>query len=388
MVRGSEGLRPEIKTSRDIIISRSRLLEDNHSKLADRLREEYKENKRAGRLRVLKACSDARFRCPDPTKYVTIKSIAGGGEIENAITSNAGVESGVVGSHFDGEIFVPGHMPTGCGGLGAKDDEMKKSKPVPIKGAGYYISKNVEHPDPLIQALITANKMTKIMGKPNIAVAQNHRNAEVFPVGVFLPGQPPITAVNLIDLFTKYDPEKIYEKGIPELERRLMPNMFQPFLDACGAQEKELLLAYPNYKQMMAVQNPRLVLLSTEIMSAKIRYPEICDFPGIVFKIHLSRKKIGNDVTIDPEELQKVINQADYPIPHAVEGVKEPNKGFSDTDLVLIETDKLSLSEEVASRLFKEERMREWISLPERCNQVLIAQTQDGITQIIEEFRP
>lgn len=383
----AETQHPEIaKSAENIVITRDTLLADNHSKAADNLRAEWMENKRAGSLYALDACGDARVRLTKPEKYVTLKSIAAGGVTEKSIIASAGIKFAVVASHFDGGIFALGHMPTGCGGLGAKDEALKGKNPTPIKGIGYYIAKKIHHPDPLIQALLSANKITKETKKPSLAVAQNHRNGRIFPFGAFSPGQNPICDVNLIDLFSKYDPEEIYAKGIPELERRRIPDVFKDFLDACDAQVKEMTLNYPNLTEMLKVQNPRMIVLSTEIMSAKIRYPGIADFPGILFKVHLPRIKNGTDVSIDPEKLEDVVNQIEYAIPQAVDHFGKPNESFSNTDRFLIETDDIELSRKVALRLAEEEWMKKWITLKD--HQVLIAQTQEGITQLIEDFVP
>src|SRR3989344_1540974 len=377
---------PEIvKFIENISIAPHDLLEDNHSQEADELRGKWKENKRAGKLYALSACGDARVRFPKPEKYVTLKSIAAGGNVDSNIVTNAGVEFAVFAGHYDGEAFKPGEMPTGCGGLGAKYEALEHNKPVPVKGIGYYIARNIDHPDPLVNALLKANKIAKISNKPQLTIAQNHRIGEIFPFGVFMPGQSPRFAINILDLYEKYDPKEIYAKGIPELERRVIPEIFNEFLEACEAQVKESLLTYPNYKEMMRVQNPRMVVLSTEIMSAKIRYPKIASFPGILFKIHLPRIKNGSDVSIDPEKLQDVINQIEYPIPHAVENFGKPNESFSNTDRFLIETDDIDLSRKVALRLAEEEWMQKWMNL--EGHQMLIVQTQEGISQLIEEFK-
>lgn len=382
-----EGSHPEIvKSSESIEITPKTLLDDNHDKEADVLRKERNDNKTAHKLYSLDACGDSRGLYPLPAKVSSIRSIASGGSKESRIITNPAVEYAVVSSHFDGEIFEPGKMPTGCGGLGAKNISLKEKKATPIKGIYYYIEKNVRHPDPLIQAILTANKTTKETGKPSLAVAQNHRVGKIYPFGVFLPGEAPMCAVNLIDLLSEYNPEEIYAKGIPELERKIIPNIFNEFLEASEIQVKDLLLNYPNLKEMLKVQNPRMIVLSTEIISAKIRYPRIANFPGILFKLHLPRVKDGNGTpSVKPELLKEILNQVDYPFQLAVANCNKANEPFSKTDKVLIETEDIALSRMVASKLTEEESVKEWIALKD--HQILVAQTQDGLSQIIEEFK-
>lgn len=381
----SEGQHLEvIKSAENIVITPAALLEDNHSAQADSLRKKWADNKIRGKLIAMVSCGDARVRLALPESYVTLKSIAACGSKENKIITSAGVEFAVVASHFDGETFVPGQMPTGCGGLGAKEKALKEKPTAPIKGIHYYIANRIRHPDPLIQALLSANKITKETNKPSLAVAQNHRIGRISPFGIFLPGETPKCDVNLIDLLSEYDAKEIYAKGIPELENRYIPDIFKEFLEASESQVKELLLNFPNLKEMLKVQNPRMIVLSTEIMSAKVRYPQIAGFPGILFKLHLRRVKNGAEVSVDPEELEEVVNQTEYPIQHAVDNFGKPDGSFSKTDRFLIETDSIDLSRKVALRLTAEEWMKKWLAPPE--HQVLVAQTQEGITQIIEQF--
>ena len=51
----------------------------------------------------------------------------------------------------------------------------------------------------------------------------------------------------------------------------------------------------------------------------------------------------------------------------------------------MIETEDITLSRDIATKLAEEEWMKKWMTLKD--HQVLIAQTQEGISQIIEEFR-
>ena len=83
--------------------------------------------------------------------------------------------------------------------------------------------------------------------------------------------------------------------------------------------------------------------------------------------------------------MKDVINQIEYPIPHAVENFGKPNESFSNTDRFLIETDDIDLSRKVALRLAEEEWMQKWMNL--EGHQMLIVQTQEGISQLIEEFK-
>jgi len=382
-----EGPHPEIaKSSENIEITRTRLLDDNHSTEADRLRKERNDNKAAHSLYSLDACGDARGLYPLATKSSSIRSIASGGSKENKIITDPAVEYAVVASHFDGEIFVPGQMPTGCGGLGALDQALKDKRPTPIKGIYFYIARKIRHPDPLIQALLTANRTTKETGKPSIAVAQNHRIGKILPIGTFLPEKAPNCNVNLIDLLSEYDPKEIYAKGIPELEKSKIPDVFKEFLEASETQVKDLLLNYPDLKEMLKVQNPRIIIISTELISARVRYPKIANFPGLIFKIHLPRVKDEDGrPSVKPELLDEICYQMEYPIQHSVDNFENQNEAFSKTDRFLIETEDIALSRHIATKLAEEECLKKWMTL--KGHQVLIAQTQEGITQLMEEFK-
>lgn len=382
----SEAPRTEItKTPENIVISPETLLADNQSEKAKKLSLMWEENRRQENLWGIVTCGDARIMTPCPERLISVRSIATAGTKETKIFSDKGLKIVVVISHVDGDTIETGKRPKGCGGLGAKEEALNGNHEKPIEGIQYYIDNNIEHPDPAIQALISAREIRNATGKPSLAVIQNHRTGKVYPFAVFFKDYQTVSKnLDGIDL-KEYSPSKIYADGLPILPDEAIPDMFRKFLNANTQQVNEILIKYSNLKDVQKVQNPRLVVISSKLPSIRIRYPETTDIPGLVFKLFLSREKEGpGKIAISANALRETIGQAQYPLEHAVHNFGQPDKPFSKTDRVLIETSDINVSRSVAQKLADNLWMKEWLVLPD--HRLLIAQNIEGVSNIIEDF--
>lgn len=384
----SETPRTEItKTPENIVISPENLFADNQSEKAKKLSLAWEENRRQGNLWGIVTCGDARIMTPCPERLISVRSIATAGTKEVKIFSNKGLKIVVVMSHVDGDTIETGKRPKGCGGLGAKEEALNGNHEKPIAGIQYYIDEKIEHPDPVIQAFISAREIRNTTGKPSLAVIQNHRTGKVYPFAVFFKDYQTVSKnLDGIDL-KEYSPAKIYAEGLPILPDEAIPDMFKEFLDANTQQVNEILRKYPNLKDMQKVQNPRLVVISSKLPSIRIRYPETTDVPGLVFKLFLSREKEGpGKISISANALRETIGQAQYPLEHAAHNFGQPDKPFSRTDRVLVETSDINVSRNLAVELAEKPWMKEWLELPD--HRLLVAQNIEGISNIIEYFVP
>lgn len=362
-----------------LVIAPDSLRTDNQSKEADSLRSEYERYAANGELIGEEACGDARTILPLPQKAVPIRSISTAGLKDYAIFRDPKIGLAVAITHFSGDTLKVGKMPTGCGGLGAK----QSVEGLKDEGIGYYVKNNIVHPDPIVQALVTARRIFRESGKPTLAAVQDHLTTKLYPVAVFLTPIDYKSSVDLVELAIKYDPNSIYAGLIPTLKDSDIPEAFREFLDAANAQMKGLLVNYSNFKEVERVQNPRMVVLSTEPRSMRVRYPQTASRPGIAFKLHLPRERLGSGkISIKQNVLRDVVNQAEYPFVHASEHFGDPNKDFSKTDIFLVETGDIDLSNQIATRISEEEWMKKWLS--QNSHQIWIAQTQEGITSRIE----
>lgn len=369
-----------------IVITPESLSADNGSDRAKALSAKWEENSRKNKLWGIVTCGDARIMTPRPDKLISVRSIAAAGTVEKRVLGDESVELIIVMSHVDGDTIENGKRPKGCGGLGAKEEALNGNHEKATEGIQYYIDNAIEHPDPVIQALISAREIRNATGKPSLAVIQNHRTGKVYPFAALLKGYDIISSD--LDLFKSYSEAEIYANGIPTLNELAIPEVFREFMDASKEYVSAMLRAYPNLKDMQRIQNPRMVVLSSKLPSIRIRYPEIADFPGLVFKLFLSREKERTTGRIDitPEAQKEVMAQAQYPLVQAVRNFGKPDLPFSKTDRVLIETSAISVSKKLAGELAGKPWMKDWLALPD--HQILVVQNQEGISNIIELFTP
>lgn len=377
---------PDKVNLREIIITpgeQGTLYEANHSEEADRRSLAWEKNKAEGKLWLVVACGDARIMIPMPEKIESLRSIAIGGERVSEILESNGNQLSIVISHIDGDTIIPRKMPTGCGGHAEKINSLKEMKGEKPKGLHHYVEARV-HPDPIIQAFRTARDIRNKSKKPSLAVIQDHRTGEIYPLAAFLADHQ-ITPIELDEIDSKYDEARIYEKGIPKLKDTVIPDVFAEFLSASRDQYRKMLDQHPQLKEMQRIQNPRMIVVSTKLPSLRIRYPEIADALGIAFKLHLPRYKEAGKTLFKPESVEELISQIQYPIEHAIKNCNQPDQPFSQTDRVLIETSDINASNVFAARLVREDWMKKWLSLPD--HQLIVIQNLRGISNIIEEYR-
>lgn len=374
---------PPIKT---LVITLESLRVDNQSEEAKIGIGEYERHASNGDLVAGEACGDSKTTLPLPEQTVFLRSISNGGPKDYGVFRHPKVGKAVAVTHVDGDTLEIGKMPTGCAGLREKQKSRTQSEGV-VEGLSYYVHNNIAHPDPVVQALVTANEIFKKSGKPALATVQDHLTTKIYPVGVFLPNQAPNAAINLVDLAVKYDPESIYANLIPTLKDSDIPDMFREFLDAANAQMRSLLMNYSNFKETQKVSNPRFIVLSTEPRSLRIRYPKTMSRPGIAFKMHLPRERLeSGTISINPSVLRDIINQVEYPFGHAADHFGKPGESFEDTDIFLIETGDWDVSYQLAEELDKVKPVKKWLSQDR--HQIWVAKTEEGITTRMELLKP
>lgn len=374
-----------IKSLKEIVISPGEggtLYLDNHSEEANRRSLAWEKNKADGNLWLVVACGDARIMIPMPERIESLRSIAIGGERVNEILKNDGIQLSIAISHIDGDTIIPGKMPTGCGGHAEKINSLRERREEKPKGLHHYVEARV-HPDPTIQAFRTARDIRDKSGKPALAVIQDHRTGEIYPLAAFLADHQ-VTPRELNEIESEYDEARIYEKGIPKLKDTVIPEVFAEFLSASRDQYRKMLNQHPQLKETQRIQNPRMIVVSTKLPSLRIRYPKIADTLGIAFKLHLPRYKEAGKTLFRPESVEELVNQIQYPIERAIKNCNQPDQPFSQTDRILIETSDINASNFFAARLVREDWMKEWLSLPD--HQLIVIQNLRGVSNIIEKY--
>lgn len=362
--QGPEGPRQE-----SLIITPDSLMQDNHTPFAQQRREEFESARIGGALIGVDRCSDARVSVIGNS--ISVGSISAAETPTLNLAKDRGLAAWMSLSHFD------------CGGSKAKQkigDEPQNG------GIEKYVAEKIAHPDPIIQTIITAEEIASLSEKPVLAAVQDHLDHTIYPIAYFQMEDGQMTSVSAVRTrdILKYNPDRIYEAGIPTIGERSMPNVFRQLLDQNRRDVQKTLAQYPNLREMQEVQKPRMVMFSTDIRSAKIKYPNISAVPGSMFKVFVPRQKVDGDINILDEDLLNSLNQLQYPISQAVANADSPDMPFSNTDRLIIETGNLSLSRSLAQKAMEQEWMQDWFNLPDR--QIILVQTLAGIISAAEQL--
>ena len=399
-VPGLKELPRDEKTNRLRIDAHS-LLRDNLSDWANEARSIWLKTRDEKNLTLVEICGDSRTVLPNPDTSIAINYIAVGEappRPQRSLLESPGVGRAVVVGHFDGETARPRKMPRGCGGLAAKENQTTSSELV--SNLDYYIRSNINHPDPIIQALITARSMFAHTDKPILVAAQDHRTGKIYPIGVYVTyrdetrgpvfDQGALIARKSVLVCMderKYDPEVIYETGIPALENHEVPQ-FSQFLNDADETERRLNDKFPNLYERSKIQDPLLIDFSTSSMPFATCFPETGEEPGLVFEVFGPRERLENGkIAWKPEELIASLPQIDYPISESLVNHGKRNKPFASTNTIRIDTENLETSKELAQRLVAESSVvRQWISISG--HKIIISQTSDRVLQGILPFRP
>lgn len=366
----------------DLVITAQTLYNDNHSQQAEEARERWSELKLKGKLRGFVRCSDAREKIVG--EGVSLGNISAASVPSSRILNDRGLESLTVLSHFDGETVEPGKMPTGCGGLAAKGTIGDTPQ---VEGIGKYVSEEIFSEDAVVQSLVTAERIARIAdGKPVLAGVQDHLDYTIYPVAYFQSERGQMRSVNSVryeDIF-KYNPARIFENGVPTIDESFLPQELLEVLEQNAREARGILEKYPDLAKLNKVHRPRMVLLSTDIRSARVKYPTLTMPPGSVFKIHLPRERMGEELTVSDRDIPQALSQLEYPIKHSYDNHGDPQKPFSNTDRLIFEAPGMDQSRKLVKEAMKMSWLQNWISLPNK--RILVAQVNAGIVNDIEEI--
>lgn len=358
------------------------LFGDNRSEGAEEAITIWRTTRKECNLTLVAKCGDSRTVLPNPDTVIDLNIIAAGEPPPRPleyILQSPGVRNAVVMGHFDGETAGKGKMPKGCGGLEAKENQLKN--PEIVSNLDYYITNNIYHPDPIVQALITGTGMMEYSNKPILVTAQNHRTGEIFPIAVFHSwsnkGAVVAQKVVLTSLRPggRYDPERFYENGIPLLDETDLTSESIQFLNDSREKVIRLQDKFPDLYEISKVQDPLLIDFSTRRMPFATCFPETGGKPGTAFGVFVS------------EELMTSICQIEYPISQSLKNHGQKGKPFASTNTILIDTEDFTVSYILARKLIAESRVvRDWASI--EGHKIITSETTDGVITQIEEFKP
>jgi hypothetical protein len=393
---------------------------DNHSTDADRGRKEWFDTYGEKGAIIAMFCADARERfAVPPDRIIDVSTIAASGPAEPyaKMLTYPRTRAVVGANHYDGDKFDPAKFSSGesstligCGGLGAKA-EIENGKPdkKPSGGILKYVDEDIQDKDAVFNSIKNGAFAAALTHVPVLAGVHDHVYGTFTPVAYFNNGEgrhSMDSVVPVSDLLDprRYDPKTLYGEGLPSLTEDSLPDVFKEFLEQQRQHIQQLQEAYPNLPEMLRVQNPNYLFITTEKVPTRIRYPHLLREPGSFFQVHIPRGKDASGIHIDNDAVDAAIEQAEYPVDHA---------RFSQLHTIIIETGSLEQSSLIAKSLSAARRhidenashdhsdhdhehtvgesnipwIQDWLQR-DPANQILIAQSNSGRTTQISKFTP
>lgn len=350
------------------------LIEDNRSPEAEAKRTEWENNRENKKLTLLNTCSDARIVTPHPTSSVVVRSIAAGRSLEpfGKLIQHKSIDNVHIMGHHSGKTTVKGDAPRGCGGLDVKEEQIKHDK-IPHSEVEEWVLENVCHSDSLYNAFVKASDIQAYTDKEILLSTQDHLDHTIYPMAGFLES---LKAPIHYEDFSQYNSRDVYRLGIPSLpSSELKGSSFEEYLDKYYQEQLPRLLSqYSEHdRTSQEIQNPKMLLITTNVRPPEVCYPNLTGRPNKVFVETLAREKVNDEIQITDGDIKGVVTQAQYPVSH-----------FNSIDTLFIETGDIKQSLRIA-RAFEE---RKWfVPWIERKNtQVLVGEIKAGKLQAIQKF--
>ena len=372
----------------NLVISHDSLREANHSRYADKRRDHWYKTRSNKGLTKIRLCGDSRGILPEPDEEIVVKCIAGGDTTPaESIIESPGIKDAVVMTHLDGDTVAPGVPPEGCSGLAVKKNHARHGKS--DSKIDNYADRHISHPDPIIQACMSAEEMAGTTEKPVLAAVQNHRDGTIYPLAVFsnFAGRR-YTHPKIAKMLKEhiYIPEDLYEEGLPTITED-EASQFADFMNQSRRRVITLKESYPNLYEESKIQNPPLIVLSTSLIPFPTRFPRMGDKPGTVFEVFVPRTRMGSSIRITPDDLRPSLEQMEFPVKASLDNHGQEGKSFAGTNTILIDTEQMAFSGALALSFVRQEQwISKWLSLPN--HKILVSETTEGVITGIRELTP
>lgn len=380
------------------LISPADFLRDNRGDLAKQRLFTWRAAFESGNAFLEIRCADARI-ATDFSRVSPQGSVAAGfphrGDY-SGLYNDGRFRGLVIKTHYDAIRSKPGERPVGCGGQDTAE-AIAVGRIQPGTGITGFVDANVDQ-DPLIQGFLQAQNTMMHLKKDGkiLVVTQDHRRAEVHPVGEFdLSGgeyrrtiprviRDVLEAPNERERRQRYNPAEIYANGMPSISQSYLSDEALEYLELADDTMTGLLDTYQDYEARQEVQNPFALVIRDSKVPLQVTYPGYFSEPGSSFMLSVPREKTGEVVLIVEKAINTAIDQIEYAVTQSVANHDDFTKPFSNSRLVLIETADMRQSETIAEELVRQPWMRTWHSL--EGHQVFLAESRAGILHRIQEL--
>lgn len=393
------------------------LWNDNHSNDAEANREALQETIDGGQVENTIDCSDSRVRVPRKRRSRVIHTIATGGtrQLYQKLLDHRTTRATANLAHLNGisveealqkdDITIEDITKDGCGGLNLKQlleaGAVTEAAPGSIRG---FAKEKIFHSDPVVQTYLASLELAQMTETPVAAMVEDHISGEIKLIAAQQRKNGTMYVARNSRLDPRYlspelyDPNRIYEGGLPTINPDDLPDNFAVFRDYIQSQKEEIAVLkerHPDFERMNRVQNQvRAVLWTTNPWHQGNRFPELSDIPGALFVVSSARQKemlptakdqMRKEVQISQTALNEGIEQIEYPLTEAVAHHLQPERAFSQTSSLIIETSSRAASASLLEGALKEDFFHEWMNISG--NKVYLLKTAAGEIQDIHEFQ-
>lgn len=316
------------------------LLSDNHSSKAARRRERFEEDEQNGDQVIIMTCSDSRVIITYRGTII-LSSIGTGGPKSQLkdLCKHEGAPGIIILPHED------------CGGLWLRANLQKAGFPENPDELQKFARDELYDADPLIQvAKLAADVSLLAPDKPVLAGFHKQTTGTVIPLAVYNRGR-----------------SNIVEDG-------KVPDAFENFFKFQHSYAASLKREFSNLEEIQQKQDSvELLVISRDRRPLAVGLPETSRRPGRAFRIFSSRPEDDCTDITDDRDINLVVGQAKYPIDH-----------FNTLNRVLIETESMEASLQMAMVLTGRQWTKTWQARPD--TELYVAQKVHGIIENIFKF--
>lgn len=313
-------------------VETSDLWTDNHSEKSRKRRKAFMEDESRCSQLIIIRCADSRYIITYKGA-IAIPTIGAGGPREP-------YHRLLLSPCAPGIIVLP-HVP--CGGLGEKENQIRNGVSDNVEDSQKFVKEHIHDSDIIVQVAKEAAKISRLApDKPVLAAIHTPQTGGIFTLAV-------------------------YENGTPDLNKKL-PDVFEEFLRNNKQYVSWLKGEVPNLEEVQELQDPGLLVLTNNAMPLEIVYPEITRQPGSVFRLLIPLPENEEIQRIDPKHANLVIEQAHYPVIHAIRNHGIPGKPFNKKaiDRIQVDTRSMDASSDMTTRLADKSWFKEWVALGDK----------------------
>lgn len=350
-------------------LTREAILEANHSAQAFELRKRWNEAAVTREHTLISTCPDARLMFTLFLAHPDDPSMRNPAIEKMRYIAAAGFSTRfekVANDPANAEILVSSHFK--CGGQGARAQVDEGRITLDPHGIGLVVNDRIVSADPYLQAMHTAEVLSRQVPKAVFASVTDHETGLVKVFSRLEAGR--ITAGVGIGRLESGEPIEELPSGVltDGLVRKIENN--KAFVNTVGSD--------PEFQRKQLVQDPEAVTITTDRRPKSITTPGITDFTlGLPF----NGDGAGPVVTV--EDMYEIMCQTQYPIEHAARA--EPGHNFFRTSSIIVETPSIDTSRALAGILSQLSWAEKWFGSGRR--NLFVGQIKDGVLNQLDLFK-